>query len=141
MPTSSSRSAQPSPELGEEPKKKTTPITGVALLHAWEADPASIHRPCYGLPFSACATPAPEALHDHPALAPDPQRKIRGQRRAARRRRPLAQTGRAAGRAGDLGRGGCRTLRGRSDRPRRGRDRCRRWRRYAQRGGGNAGAS
>ena len=21
-------------------------------LHAWEADPASIRRPCYGLPFS-----------------------------------------------------------------------------------------
>ncbi|GFF08614.1 hypothetical protein SM139_3668 [Stenotrophomonas maltophilia] len=33
-------------------QKKATPITGVASLHAWEADPASIRRPCYGLPFS-----------------------------------------------------------------------------------------
>lgn len=35
------------------PKKKATPITGVASLHSWEADPASIRRPCYGLPFSS----------------------------------------------------------------------------------------
>jgi len=34
-------------------QKKATPNTGVALLHAWEADPASIRRPCYGLPFSS----------------------------------------------------------------------------------------